>query len=379
MDMGTFLHFDISIYAILYLGMLFVLIVLRREIYSVSSKLILYIIATNIWILLMEVFSWVVDGLEGDLYYYLSYLVNSLLFISVGFIVSFWLSYVDYVMYRSKERLQQKRYYLWVALITTLFTIVNLFVPILFNINEENIYVRGFFFELYYFLFVLLFVYSIIMTIYKEHLEEIRDVIWTIYLFLGIVFIAGIFQTMFYGVLLIWPVMALATSIVYIFLETTTNNRDYVTKLYTRLKADQYIRHLKDDGEDFAVVMIDLDNYKDVNDTFGHIVGDEVLRVFARGLLKVFGDDGMVVRFGGDEFLIVLKGVDEQYLNQKKDLIQQTIGKDMERFSFDKIAFSYGYSFDEEDKSVNDIIVEADNKMYEDKAKNKNLRRRKTD
>ncbi len=379
MDMGTFLHFDISIYAILYLGMLFVLIVLRREIYSVSSKLILYIIASNIWILLMEVFSWVVDGLEGDLYYYLSYLVNSLLFISVGFIVSFWLSYVDYVMYRSKERLQQKRYYLWVALITTLFTIVNLFVPILFNINEENIYVRGFFFELYYFLFVLLFVYSIIMTIYKEHLEEIRDVIWTIYLFLGIVFIAGIFQTMFYGVLLIWPVMALATSIVYIFLETTTNNRDYVTKLYTRLKADQYIRHLKDDGEDFAVVMIDLDNYKDVNDTFGHIVGDEVLRVFARGLLKVFGDDGMVVRFGGDEFLIVLKGVDEQYLNQKKDLIQQTIGKDMERFSFDKIAFSYGYSFDEEDKSVNDIIVEADNKMYEDKAKNKNLRRRKTD
>lgn len=379
MDMGTFLHFDISIYAILYLGMLFVLIVLRREIYSVSSKLILYIIASNIWILLMEVFSWVVDGLEGDLYYYLSYLVNSLLFISVGFIVSFWLSYVDYVMYRSKERLQQKRYYLWVALITTLFTIVNLFVPILFNINEENIYVRGFFFELYYFLFVLLFVYSIIMTIYKEHLEEIRDVIWTIYLFLGIVFIAGVFQTMFYGVLLIWPVMALATSIVYIFLETTTNNRDYVTKLYTRLKADQYIRHLKDDGEDFAVVMIDLDNYKDVNDTFGHIVGDEVLRVFARGLLKVFGDDGMVVRFGGDEFLIVLKGVDEQYLNQKKDLIQQTIGKDMERFSFDKIAFSYGYSFDEEDKSVNDIIVEADNKMYEDKAKNKNLRRRKTD
>lgn len=379
MDMGTFLHYDISIYAILYLVMLFVLIVLRKEIYSVSSKLILYIIATNIWILLMEVLSWIVDGTSGDVHYYLSYVINSSLFISVGFIVSYWMAYIDYVIYRSKERLRRKKYYLWVAMGTTLFTVLNLFVPILFTISDENIYTRGFFFEFYYFLFAILFVYSLIMTIYKEHLEEIKDVIWTIYLFLAIVFISGIVQTMFYGVLLIWPVMALATSIVYIFLETTSNNRDYVTKLYTRLKADQYIEHLKSDGEDFAVVMIDLDNYKEVNDQFGHMIGDEVLRVFARSLLKVFGDDGMVVRFGGDEFLIVLKDVDEDYLKAKKELIQLTVGKDMERFSFDRIGFSYGYSFDEDGKTMNDIIVEADNRMYQDKAKNKNFRRRKTD
>lgn len=379
MDMGTFLHYDISIYAMLYLGMLFVLIVLRKEIYSVSSKLILYIIATNIWILLMEVLSWIIDGMSGEVYYYLSYLVNSSLFISVGFIVAYWMAYVDYVMYRSKERLQKKKYYLWVAGITIVFTVVNLFVPVLFRLNEENVYIRGFFFDLYYLLFVLLFVYSIVMTIYKQNLEEIKEVVWTIYFFIGVVFIAGIIQAMFYGTLLIWPVMALATSIVYIFLETTSNNRDYVTKLYTRLKADEFIHHLKDDGEEFAVVMIDLDNYKDVNDLYGHMVGDDVLRVFAKSLLKVFGDEGMVVRFGGDEFLVVLKEVDEQYLKAKKELIDFIIRKDMERFSFDTIAFSYGYSFDEEGKTVDEIIVEADKRMYEDKAKNKNLRRRKND
>lgn len=379
MSIDTFLHFDISIYAMLYLTMLFVLILLRKEIYSVSSKLILWIIATNILILLLEVLSWLFDGVEGEGYYYLNYIVNTGLYIAVGFIVAYWMSYVDYVIYRSKERLQGRYYYMWVAVLTSIFAILNLFVPLLFRINEDNQYVREFFFDFYFYLFVLLFIFSIVITVYKKELEGIHDVLWTIYLFLGIVFLAGIIQSMFYGVLLIWPTMGLATSIVYIFLETTSNTRDYVTKLYTRIKADQYMRHLKDDDKPFAVIMIDLDNYKEINDTHGHMVGDEVLRVIASVLQKVFKDDGMVSRFGGDEFLIVLEDVDEEYLIKKKEDIEETMKLDMLKFPFEQVEFSYGYSFDDEDKTVEDIVVEADNKMFEDKAENKNYRRRKTD
>jgi diguanylate cyclase (GGDEF)-like protein len=379
MDINTFLHFDISAYAMLYLGMLFVLIIIRKEIYSVSTKLMLYIIATNILILLFEILSWVFDGLAGDTNYYILYIVNTLGFVFVGFIFSYWLSYIDYVIYKSKDRLKKKVYYLWVALVTSLFALVNLFIPLLFRINEDNIYERGFFFNVYFVLFVLLFVYYFVMTAYKKGLNETRNVLMTIYLFLAIVVIAGIIQAMFYGVLLLWPVMALSTSIIYIFLETTTHNRDYLTKLYSRYKADQYMAHLKEDKKHFAVVMIDIDDYKEVNDIYGHMVGDEVLRIFARVLEREFKDDGMVSRFGGDEFLIVLEDVDEQYLKAKKEMVHYSLRKELVKFPFEEIMFSYGYSFENNEKTIDEIVVEADNNMYKNKAENKNHKRRKTD
>ena len=380
MNMGTFLQYDISIYAMLYLGMLFVLILRRKEIYSVSSKLILLIVGTNILILLFEVLTWMIDGLDGQVYFYLSYLFNSFLFVLVGLIVSLWMSYVDYIMYRRKERLVSRRYYLWVTFLTIFAVLINVFVPIIFEVNEANQYERGFFFDVYYFLFIILFVYSVVMTVYKEDLQEIRDVLWTIYLFLGIVLIAAVFQGMFYGLLLIWPIMALATSIVYIFLETTPNHLDYVTKLYTRVKADQYMKHLKEQEKEFAVIMIDLDDYKKINDTFGHLVGDQVIRVFANILRKVFADKGtMVSRFGGDEFIIVCEDVSKEYLEKQKESIKREIEKILDKLPIEVLKFSYGYSIDDKEKTIEDLMVEADDYMYQNKAENKNFKRRKTD
>jgi len=378
--MGTFLQYDISIYAMLYLGMLFVLILRRKEIYSVSSKLILLIVGTNILILLLEVLTWMIDGLDGQVYFYLSYLFNSFLFVLVGLIVSLWMSYVDYIMYRRKERLVARRYYLWVTFLTIFAVLINLFVPIIFEVNEANQYERGFFFDVYYFLFIILFVYSVVMTVYKEDLQEIRDVLWTIYLFLGIVLIAAVFQGMFYGLLLIWPIMALATSIVYIFLETTPNHLDYVTKLYTRVKADQYMKHLKEQEKDFAVIMIDLDDYKKINDTFGHLVGDQVIRVFANILRKVFSDKGtMVSRFGGDEFIIVCDDDSKEHLEKQKESIKREIEIILDKLPIEVLKFSYGYSIDDKEKTIEDLMVEADDYMYQNKAENKNFKRRKTD
>ena len=379
MDMSTFLQYDISIYAMLYLGMLFVLIMVRKEIYSVSSKLILHIIGVNLLTLLFELLAWVVDGMEGNLYYILSYTFNTLLFVSVGFIVAYWMSYVDYVIYHSKERIVKHHYYMWVALVTTVFALVNLFVPILFEVTSENFYVRGRFYNMYFFLFVLLFVFNLVKTLYQQNVEDKANVLWSIFIFLGLVLFAGVLQSMYYGLILVWPVMALATSIVYIFLETTTNNRDYVTKLYTRVKSDQYMRHLMDDGKSFAVVMIDLDDYKNINDTYGHVMGDQVIRIFAKILDRLFSKDGMVSRFGGDEFLIVLEEVNKAYLEEKKIAIQRQVKEEISKLPLRELRFSYGYSFDQSGKTVEELIIEADDFMYQNKAENKNYKRRKTD
>ena len=61
----------------------------------------------------------------------------------------------------------------------------------------------------------------------------------------------------------------------------------------------------RDDGESLGVLFIDLDDFKSVNDTYGHLVGDQVIRAVAGRLRTFAGEDGLLTRFGGDEFALV--------------------------------------------------------------------------
>ena len=127
----------------------------------------------------------------------------------------------------------------------------------------------------------------------------------------------------------------------------------------------------------FSLLMADLDDFKMVNDTFGHVAADEVLKRFAKVLLQAVRDkDDWAARYGGDEFLLFLRGMDKEDSLQIAERIRSSFEK--EEFSFGKDLLRVTVSIGVHEYSsvainnAREIIMEADKKLYEAKQTGKN-------
>ena len=120
-----------------------------------------------------------------------------------------------------------------------------------------------------------------------------------------------------------------------------------------------------------SVLMLDIDGFKLFNDTYGHALGDEALRLVAGVLRNLSGDSGIPGRYGGDEFLVILPGADKAAASAFADRLSAAIGeiefqgKDGRRVP---IGLSLGVaSFPEDTKSKDHLLAVADAAMYEAK------------
>ncbi|MFC5402140.1 sensor domain-containing diguanylate cyclase [Cohnella soli] len=88
---------------------------------------------------------------------------------------------------------------------------------------------------------------------------------------------------------------------------------DPLTGLHNRRTMDRVLKTWIADGRPFSLLVIDLDHFKQVNDTFGHDIGDEVLKFLADALRRLLWEDRIVCRFGGEEFVVLIpsEGVNE--------------------------------------------------------------------
>lgn len=97
------------------------------------------------------------------------------------------------------------------------------------------------------------------------------------------------------------------------------SQRDALTGLYNkeafRQYSREYLKNAKD--EDCAVIFLDLDNFKNINDSLGHLQGDEAIKAAADTLKEVFSGQDIVARFGGDEFCVLVKNVTLEGLTRK--------------------------------------------------------------
>lgn len=150
--------------------------------------------------------------------------------------------------------------------------------------------------------------------------------------------------------------------------------RDQLTNLYNRHFFNEIIEkessRAERRNEPLSFIMIDIDNFKEINDTLGHLTGDKILAQAANLLTNTVRKADIVFRFGGDEFLIVLANAD---YDMAKGMAQRIMDS-VERWNRDRgdsvgcrLSFSIGCSTYEKSRDMLKTLKEADARMYQNK------------
>ncbi len=150
---------------------------------------------------------------------------------------------------------------------------------------------------------------------------------------------------------------------------------DPLTNLPNRRKFIEILNHRLKSNQSGAVVLLDVDNFKGINDTLGHVFGDRVLEAVAKRLEQSVDQKILVSRFGGDEFLILIDSdVEFNNLDQYVNLISRLFDEKLKiEDKVIDISFSMGISlFPKDSTDVNQLIMNADLAMYAVKNLGKN-------
>lgn len=146
--------------------------------------------------------------------------------------------------------------------------------------------------------------------------------------------------------------------------------RDGLTGLLNRTEfldlAEQEMRRLKPDGADIALILADLDHFKTINDTFGHLAGDHALQVFAAACTDTVCSTDLVGRYGGEEFIFLLTGTNLSRAEQITAEISRRIHS-MQTPEGGLPTVSYGIASSAHGKDLNSMIASADAALYQAK------------
>jgi diguanylate cyclase (GGDEF)-like protein len=241
----------------------------------------------------------------------------------------------------------------------------------IFQITSENLYIRG---PLFFVSPLSVFFYYglALWILHSNRCKIVTAELFSLTLLAVMPLLLSVFQLYYFVYLTIWNSLAIAVTINYMFLLHNQTRIDPLTGLGNRLAHDEYLASMSRKSPlVLAVVNIDLDNFKNINNAYGHHEGDRVLRAFAQELKAVFEGFGEPIRVGGDEFIVWVHTDDraliESYL--KTLIVKLSAGKSVRQLPY-PVSFSYGITvFNDGYKNLQEFIQHSDRLMYEAKHK----------
>lgn len=154
--------------------------------------------------------------------------------------------------------------------------------------------------------------------------------------------------------------------------------QDFLTGLFNRAKIAEIADEIDRTGErNFAVISMDLNSLKYYNDTMGHAYGDQYLIRFGQFLFHFWEGCGVVGRMGGDEFIVILRGVRQSEVEEKISCFAKNLSLENDKDDTLKMDTAYGVAYGEEnpEETVRQIYRRADERMYQMKKESKKAKK----
>jgi len=155
-------------------------------------------------------------------------------------------------------------------------------------------------------------------------------------------------------------------------------NKDFLTGVYNRRyfydDMNEYVAYAEERAEPYAVAMLDIDHFKEINDACGHDSGDRVLKTLAKKLIDETKNGDLIARFGGEEFCIVLKNVSNEeavkfFVNLRANIASCNVQLKKEQKNF---TVSIGVAFSRSDYKLDELLELADEALYRAKENGRN-------
>lgn len=327
-------------------------------------------------VLLLDIMMWLLNGRSGRLAAALSHAVITSYFFVQIYIVFEWVRYAWYRIFGKKMAAGKEILLIIIPFtILALFTATNFLTEWVFYIDQNNLYHRGILSEP---LAVALLMYPVIISIlalYKRIGEQSHDrktELLTIALFILPPFLGAAAQIALYGISLLWPATAISSLLILLNKESQAILQDPLTSLNNRRNMEKHFA-MFEQGQNrlVTVIMLDLDNFKHINDQYGHSVGDKALQLAADILRSVFiGTSAFLGRLGGDEFIVILPQGRENEANDTVQKIKDAFASfsKTEQLPF-TLSASIGCAISDRHSPgrMERLLKEADEKMYRDK------------
>lgn len=264
----------------------------------------------------------------------------------------------------------RRNIYRTIGLISIVLLVINIFYPLVFSVSDGR-YQRGF----AYIIFLIFAAFYILDSLYL-YVKRVKKngslKLFPVHIFLIPVILGVVIQAFFVEIAITWTSIAISVAGIMTALKNEIIFTDCLTGLYNRVYLE-FLHKRACNKKDCWVsgIMIDLNGFKQINDNYGHAEGDLALCIVADLLRKSFSEYGVVTRYAGDEFVIMLNTTDDQLIQKiiksaKKNFVTENEKND----KLYQLSASMGYAITNlSNETIDDFMNRIDEQMYQDKMK----------
>lgn len=260
------------------------------------------------------------------------------------------------------------------AVVNLVFTMLSPAYGFIFRVLPDSSYFRGPWFFMYIISYISGIVFLFVETLSAIKIYQNRNKSTLLWLFL--LFLLGtVIQLVFPSVHTTWPSVSLVMIMYYTYYCDLLEKHDVMTNLMNRRGYEYHLPRL-DAKKGAGVTMLDVDDFKKINDKYGHQYGDECLKVIAGNIRAAFGKTGSCYRIGGDEFCVLSQTTDENILRGAETAFVRRMEADREQNPH-LPCVSFGSTVcNDPQKGIYQTVAEADSLMFLHKQQHKQENRK---